>query len=162
MAEIAKCEQLEALFIDATLVSIEGIKLLEGHRNLRRVDVFQMPFGDEVTISLAQIPNLKFAGLVDTAVSLKGISMLRKALPDCLVMHNSGYLNVVKILRRRCWWFGTGRVMYFPPRSSVDELLSTIVARAEANEPQETLSLLTRICVSETDPQAVREALKIN
>ncbi len=162
MAEIASCEQLEALFIDATLVSIEGIKLLEGHRNLRRVDVFEMPFGDEVADSLSQIPNLQFAGLVDTEVSLKGIGMLREALPECLVMHNSGYLNIARDFKGEMVdGSAPDEVMYFPPRSSVDELLSTIVARAEANEPQETLSLLTRICVSETDPQAAREALKV-
>ena len=134
MAGIANMQQLEELYIDATSVTTAGLKLLERHPSLQRVDLFEVPVGDDVAESLSKVPNLKVAGLLNTEVTLSGVEKLQQALPDCVVMHQLGPLVVGKN--------GDSSIMappgttYFPPLSAGDPTLTEMLAAAAAaNNP---------------------------
>lgn len=155
MPELAKMKQLEALFIDAATVSETGIQHLAGHPNLRRLDLFEIPLGDAIIGALIDMPQLEYAGLYKTDVTALGVSRLRRANPNCMVMHSDGYLNVGKHFKgEMVVGSAPPETMYFPSINDATKLANELLNQ-ESELSDEQVSQLSNLYFRQPNREVV-------
>jgi Leucine-rich repeat (LRR) protein len=108
MAHIAKLENLRSLTIMDTSVTDAGMEELRALKKLRTLDLTGLPITDKGAVHLLELKELRLLffcrrgdGLLrPSQVSEPMVEILKAALPNCSIMHETGDLQAA-IARRR-------------------------------------------------------------
>jgi hypothetical protein len=87
LKQLAGLEDLEALDLGGTQVSDAGLKEIAGLKKLRVLLLDGTRVSDEGLKALTSLKSLRSVNLRKTRVTEKGVRQLKKAFPDCRVVH---------------------------------------------------------------------------
>jgi len=86
LTELSKVAGLLLLDVSNTRVSDEGLESLSSLTNLRYLSLNNTAVTDAGLRPLKTLRNLKGLSLINTSVTETGVAILKKALPDCLIV----------------------------------------------------------------------------
>jgi hypothetical protein len=84
---IAEIKGLKFLGLGETRVSDSSLKELVGLANLKSLDLCGTTVSDACLKELEAFSHLELLDIRDTAITAKGVDMLKKALPKCYIRH---------------------------------------------------------------------------
>jgi hypothetical protein len=88
LKKLADLSDLQALDLGSTQVSDAGLKELAGLKNLQLLLLDSTKVTDEGMRDLTSLKSLRAVNLNKTGVTEEGVRQLKKALPDCRVVHS--------------------------------------------------------------------------
>ena len=93
LKEVAKLQKLEGLILANTQITDEGIKELAKLQKLKHFDLEETKITSKCLKDLAKLQNLTSLNLNYTSAHTSDVKELRKAMPNCDIIHSFRYLS---------------------------------------------------------------------
>ena len=87
LKQISMLKKLDALDLDGTAITNEGLKPLTTLPRLRSLRLIGTPISDNAIEHLSKLNKLRHLYVKDTNLTLRGLTELKRQLPDCRIIH---------------------------------------------------------------------------
>lgn len=99
LAQVAKLQNLQKLYLEQTSITDAGLKQLRGLANLEYLNLYGTAITDAGLVDLASLKSLKTIYLWQTKLTEKGLANLKKALPTLDIIYGISEQSHVELAK---------------------------------------------------------------